>query len=516
MRRSGPSLLLAGLAFLAGFSAVAGPPDLGATLRGAVRDLNAGRYRSATESFRVVVEVDPSNVSAHEGLVRSLLNARDLDGALQAAQHATVDVPESAALTTLVADVRFRRAEFDQARDGYRRALTLGPAPRAWLGLGRIDETRGEHLSARLHFRRARDLDPGDPNIALKWFGSLENLEQRDAAARNGSSRLASEHPVTVAELQDWMDRPPAARRPRPFRPDRRDRAHVVPLSLVQKKRQQGIRVRGLAVEVSFNDRPPRLLLLDTGASGVVLRQKATRRTGIELFGPADVSGVGSGPAPKARWGTFRTMKVGELSFADVPVRVTSRSLVPGVDGVIGADVFRDFLIRVDPFRRVLELSPHGPSGDADHPWLDEATPVRMISDRLLIQARVNDAPAGYFLIDSGAPGNLFSPSLGRRGATMNRSEGAVLGLSGPVDLVYRTTMLELEVGGVSQLNHNALSIEMDALSESLGTSISGIIGNTLLSQVALVIDYRGAQIRLEPEGESNLDPPPPLRIDQP
>ncbi|MCP3976323.1 MAG: hypothetical protein GY720_17705 [bacterium] len=284
----------------------------------------------------------------------------------------------------------------------------------------------------------------------------------------------------------------------------------------MQKKTQQGIRVRGLAVEVSFNDRPPRRLLFDTGASGVVMRQKATRRTGVELFGPADVSGVGSGPAQEARWGTFRTMRVGDLRFADVPVRVTSKALIPGVDGVIGADVFEDFLIRIDPSRRVLELSPHGPSGDAHHPWLEDSSPVRLISGRLLIQARVNGAPAGYFLIDSGAPGNLFSPTLGRRGDAMSRSEGSVRGLSGPVDVVYEASMLELHVGGVSQLNHNALSIEMDALSESLGTSISGILGNSLLGQVALVIDFRGARVRLEPEGASTLDSPPRLRIDEP
>jgi len=56
--------------------------------------------------------------------------------------------------------------------------------------------------------------------------------------------------------------------------------------------------------------------------------------------------------------GRVRSLCAGGLEIADAPVQVSATDLTHEADGIVGLDLFQDFLIRLDAPARSLELDP--------------------------------------------------------------------------------------------------------------------------------------------------------------
>jgi hypothetical protein len=153
------------------------------------------------------------------------------------------------------------------------------------------------------------------------------------------------------------------------------------------------------------------------------------------------------------------SVKIGALEFRDCTVTVIDKGSVVGEDGLIGADVFQDFLIDLDfPTKKLRlgrlpkrpddgsdQMSPLTDAGEADPSGKPETSPdataphaslptytsvtkrsypaafsfafvpVFRFGHLLLIQTEVGDSPdPRLFAIDTGAARNLFSVSTAR------------------------------------------------------------------------------------------------------
>lgn len=108
---------------------------------------------------------------------------------------------------------------------------------------------------------------------------------------------------------------------------------------------------------------------------------------------------------------------------------------------MIGANLFQQFVVRLDARRRVLDLLPYPdeapPTGSEDPPWagrdrtelpaMGSLVPVCQTSHLLLVNAKLDADASGYLILDTGA---AFSSIA--RNMTVPLAEPPDSGVSGP------------------------------------------------------------------------------------
>lgn len=101
--------------------------QLDAQLLGLLAELaeDAGRFEIAREAFEELVEMQPTQLDAWEGLVH-VLSHEDLDAALEAISHAQALHPTHPLFYEFLGFIRYRRRQFQQAILAYREAIEYG------------------------------------------------------------------------------------------------------------------------------------------------------------------------------------------------------------------------------------------------------------------------------------------------------------------------------------------------------------------------------------------------------
>jgi hypothetical protein len=109
------------------------------------------------------------------------------------------------------------------------------------------------------------------------------------------------------------------------------------------------------------------------------------------------------------------TVETGDLRFADFPIEACKAAKSDYYDGLIGADVFDEFLVTIDFRKRRLELLPNL-DGQPDTDQATDASDtlpagfwhVLRFGHSLTVPTTINQGPPRLFVIDSGAGVNLI------------------------------------------------------------------------------------------------------------
>jgi len=101
---------------------------------------------------------------------------------------------------------------------------------------------------------------------------------------------------------------------------------------------------------------------------------------------------------------------IGDLVLNNVALQVVDRKIVRGADGVIGADVFREFLVTLDGKSRTLELTPL--QGVMETEAASIQMPAYSISHLLLVRATLDGVREGYYLLDTGSANSVISKNV--------------------------------------------------------------------------------------------------------
>jgi hypothetical protein len=244
----------------------------------------------------------------------------------------------------------------------------------------------------------------------------------------------------------------------------------------------------GFALRARVNDGPDIHLLIDTGARNLLISQSAARKLNLEDLGPSWVEGFGS-----ERWGAraavAQRLQVGHLVLRNVPVDVSAEKPVPDLDGVIGVEVFRDFLIRINGPKRILELTPY--SEPAREP--DGFYPFQQVGHLILVPVRVNRRHEGQFLLDSGA----FYSAVDPHWSAQTPASAYVQGVGGAVGTLARTFPVELELAGRSSWESEVVAMDLRPISDRHGVPITGLIGYPALARSVLTLDLREKRLRI-------------------
>lgn len=492
-----------------------------------------GDFDGAIEKYQQFLKDTPKSPDAYAGLTRVYLKKRDVEQAYETVNKALL-VADSWPVHVALGEVYFRQGRIPEAEKEWIGVIKAGyPAPRAYLGLARVRWALSMNKSAKALIDKAYELDPRDPDIQRSWVRTLPRSERiKHYETYSAESNDSEERDFLVSYLSYLKER--AKQQDRPCRLATKVKATTAALVrlLIDAKH-----VRGYGLSVVLNGSKT-TLMLDTGASGILVKRSIAERAGITKLAETKVWGVGDKGPKNAYIGTANSIRIGELEFQDCPVEVMESRSVAGEDGLIGADVFAAFLVEIDFPGEQLKLSelPKRPGqGDSQLALKNEdddfddlgaagrpetagdtgasKTPssgrspgpqdsyiakemqsfsrVYRFGHQLLIPTKIGDAPYKLFLLDTGAWTNSISPQAAREVTKIRGDDTIVKGISGSVKDVYSANHAVLQFGRLRQENQDMLSFDTSSISESNGTEISGFLGFTLLRLLDIKIDYR-------------------------
>jgi tetratricopeptide (TPR) repeat protein len=450
------------------------------------------KFHEAADAYRAVIEKQPSP-EAYSGLVRSLLKLDDVKAAEEGSQKAVAALPQSALTHAARGDVYFRRGMIPEAEEEYKAAIKLDDkSARAWLGQGKVDAVMARGGKSRAAIARAHELDSEDGDALYEWAlrqpypANVAALEKHLAEFRNDPEEERHEREYVnfvkaLAGRRVWV---PARE---VERTEIKLEALTVGPSLVR---------RGYGVRVRLNDRATVTLLLDTGASGVIITRKLAEKIGATKLSEQSLEGVGKngGSAGYKAW--VDKIVIGELEFHDCFVQATSREIAQ-VDGTIGTDVFARYLVNVDFPRRKLVLEPLPAPADSErNSDAGSFTQVFSFGHFLLVPTEVGKKASGLFAIDSGANMSTISPELAKAVPNMRALNVPISGASGQVNSAFFTDDATLHFARVKKTGERISTIDLQSVSKDLGVEISGQISFGTMEEMKVILNYRDGLVR--------------------
>jgi tetratricopeptide (TPR) repeat protein len=517
------------------------PPD-NPDLVAANQLFQSGNFADAIVMYQHALKTDPKLVPARAGLVRAYLRDGQVDTAFDLAKSSLAPQPNSALLLAAMGAVQYRRGEIPEAEMSFLSATKIDPnLVQSYLGLARLYRTALLYRRAYDQVKRAHEIAPQDPEVQRAWLGMLPRRERLTAL----EAYLASPHPDNPEEnasLRAWLeylkatnDQPVHACRP----------ANNIESTQTQMQilLRDSKHVAGYGLLVKVNDRNQRLLL-DTGASGILINRRAAEKAGLTRISAVQFAGIGDKGQRDAYFALADTVRIGDLEFKDCVVTVSEKSMGLDEDGLIGADVFSSYVVDVDIPGDMLRLTPlpkrpedtavkvslaseSDPDADSQEQEASASpikpdeksvadkstaapTPERLPKDRyiapemakwariyrighdLLMPTHVNDSKAMLFVLDTGAFSNMMSTRAARTVTKVSSDESIkIKGLSGEVNKAYSADKATLQFANIRQPNQDMVSIDLTGLSKNLGVEVSGFLGFSTFRQLEMKIDYR-------------------------
>jgi hypothetical protein len=268
-------------------------------------------------------------------------------------------------------------------------------------------------------------------------------------------------------------------------------------------------RVAAVAVKVQFNGKKTVSLLLDTGASGIVLHKSAAEKAGLKPVFDIATNGIGDDKASSGSLDWANDVKIGPIEFQNVPVTALEGNFAEGTDGLMGIDVFEHFLITLDIKNSELDLGPlpampaenRDPDGTSDRfiaPEMKDYYAILHTGAHILVPTSIDKQDPGLFFLDTGAFDSQVDSDYVAKNKLTAAPNLTVRGLSGRVKDVYYATGVRIQFGRFVQENYRMVAISMDKLSQGEGIALTGILGFPLLSQFRMSIDFRDGLVNFE------------------
>src|SRR5579871_4792079 len=361
-------------------------------------------------------------------LARKALRNDGVTTAWKMSQKALAEAPESAAAHEFAGEVLFRRGEFAQSEAEFTRATKLDPKfAKAWWGLARIAACTSMDKTADLYFRRAHDLAPGDPHLFLAWAMRLRGAEHIDAL----ETYISMPDPDRTQDQVDALLQHIRADKALRGRNTTVLTSPYVKTDIPLTPFVTSNRSRSYSLEVEVNHRTLHLLL-DTGAGGIVIQRSSAEKAGVVRMAEASVRGFGDNARLRGGYlGIAERARIGNVEFRDPLIQVADQEFSDIQDGLIGTNVFSQFVVSVDFGAGKLRLDPLPGYDPSTEDSLDASSPpasrtwtrVYQFGHMLLIPVRVGDLREALFVIDTGAVRTLISYDIAAAISKLDRDD---------------------------------------------------------------------------------------------
>jgi hypothetical protein len=264
-----------------------------------------------------------------------------------------------------------------------------------------------------------------------------------------------------------------------------------------------------ILVPVTIDGSPPLDFILDSGASRSAITDPfLAEALGLEFSSAGLARGAGAG-ATEVR--ITDEVSIASQGFEILRTRLVVHDiggLIAGIsgrdlDGFVGSEVFRDYVVEVDPGSRRLVF--HDPQifvyrgGGLSMP-LEMVSGRPVVEARLVIQEGRKPMPV-RLLVDSGSNRmlTLISGSKRRLRPSGATSRQETVGVTGSVS-VEIGPIHSIDIGGLLVRRIDVAWMEEFRVASTRSIpGLNGIVGNGLLSRFRTFFDSRGGRLILEP-----------------
>ena len=484
------------------------------SLQEGIKAFRNEEFATAAPSFAsaAAAHIDATRTAhAYAWLARTYLHLHRIPEAAEAAKKGLESDKALPNAQTAMAEVYFRQGKFAEAVDILLPLVkSQNATARTYLVLAMIHHATANYKNARSLIELAHQIDAKDPDVDELWMLSmspserLEEWRKRLAGGKYENEEEKTDLAGAIVVLEDQKKN------------QNRTCKLINKVNATETKLQRlmpGVgQLQGYKLAVKVNGLNSSLLP-DTGASGILVNTRVAEKAGISKVADYQIGGVGDKGAAQGYVGFAEKVQIGELQFENCYIDVVDKKRSLDVDGLIGADVFENYLIDVDFPNERLRLSqlPPYPDQTAEQPSLQsEETGRSNLHNRwippeyakfeqvyrfghmLLLPVRLNNAPYHLFLLDTGASDNTLTPAAAREVTKIHEdSDFKVKGLSGEVKKVYTTGNIELTFGHFQQRRDDLAAFDLSSASNHVGPEISGTLGFAMLYLLEIKLDYR-------------------------
>ena len=325
-----------------------------ALLKEADEQFSKGSFDQAIVQYNEILKSGTNIAEAYTGIVRCYLRQEKLRAADETLAKGIQSSPTDPGLRVAQAELLFREGRIPDAERILVPVINAGGAPAgAYLLLARISSASGLYAREHRLLLRAHDLVPNDPDVQKEWMGTLSRRDR----AKFLESYLAETHgddTETQRELREYLEilklREGTPAGCRLVTDVTATETELLPLMTDAKH------LRGVGLPVVINGKKSNLML-DTGAGGITINRRLAARAGAQRLSAVSIGGIGD-KGPSAGYAAYAdSIRIGSLEFRNCFLEVVDRASVADEEGLIGADVFRQFLVELDFPKRKLRLS---------------------------------------------------------------------------------------------------------------------------------------------------------------
>jgi hypothetical protein len=268
---------------------------------------------------------------------------------------------------------------------------------------------------------------------------------------------------------------------------------------------------RHVIVQVTVNNSRPLSFILDSGANVAIIRTDVAKELGLKLEGNVGVGGAGSGPPQagsfvrQATWSLVGLPGFSQPVTLAVPMPELPLAMGRPVDGIIGGEFIKEFVVELDYQARVLKLHD---AGAFRYAGAGETIPIEFVNVIHPV-LRASVTPMGgqpteqRFVLDIGASGalTLHSPFVREQklldsGLPTIRAIGGA-GAGGRVTgRMGRVQALQI---GRFVLREPITMFAQDAGGAFANAALAGNIGAQIAMRFRVFLDYGRKRIILEP-----------------
>lgn len=480
-------------------------PQVAPAPKGAGADIAEGRYAEALTAAEAALQKDPGNLDQTTIKILALLGLGRSMEALRLAVPLAGQHPERPQIRFLAGQAAFDQGMVPQAVQVWSALYTCSDADwavrayrasaRAQLSVGKEGEARKlvqEALAkwptpspslARLALETVPDLAVAKGLIAKVLASNPANKDDWEALAQitaSASGRLFEEAPLgdkpLVIPIKEKSERVNV-----PTWDDGAKFATNVTLS-------SGSRV---SVPVTAMGKK-QWMLLDSGASGVLITSNYAKDLGLKPVATAEYLGLGYEGVKKSNWVMIPLLKVGEAEFKNVPAMIIDKDsdFWKELGGILPLSMFRHHAILYDRRHEKLALYPPGTSAESvmgDKLYQQKSL---WFYGKPFVLAQIKDRPNLPCLMDTGADSTYiaaeFAQDLGIAVNSGKYKGEYSRGLSGGF-LSGTADQVEMQLGGARFPLKQVLVTE---LGQSYPVPWFGLVGRNIIDNFMVFFDY--------------------------
>jgi hypothetical protein len=267
---------------------------------------------------------------------------------------------------------------------------------------------------------------------------------------------------------------------------------------------------RHIVVKAAINNSRPLSFVLDTGANSAIVRLPVAKELGLTLYGSVNGGGAGAGRQAGQRvkgatWSLAGLEGFSQPMTLALPLPMLPRAFGQDIDGIIGGEFIKEFVLGLDYQARTITLYDRG---TFRYDGKGETLPLELNSaGHTVVKATVT--PLGgqpieqRFHLDTGSGGTLIlhSPFVNEHklpgpGSTTIRAIGMAGAGGESFGRVGRVALLQI---GSFALSNPITVFSQDTGGSFADSSMAGNIGFGIASRFRMILDYGRHRIILEP-----------------